>query len=208
MYLEEFLNKTRCKWPWVLATSGAWARPHPVQGHFQESYCCSELSLWPVCSVPDHHGAKPRKEFRDHRAPAAWDTEHSAESKPEAGAVLFSFWELLPSSGFHEEDRAGHASVLESAPAWNRFSPGASGWSCTVQWVWGCLPLTGPSYSRRRIFSLQVWFPFNYSYLLSLEYNWFLFLGSKITVDGDCSHEVKRCLLLGRKAMTNLDSIY
>ena len=35
----------------------------------------------------------------------------------------------------------------------------------------------------------------------------FLFLGSKITADGDCSHEMKRCLLLGRKAMTNLDSI-
>ena len=35
----------------------------------------------------------------------------------------------------------------------------------------------------------------------------FLFLGSKITVDGDCSHEIKRPLLLGRKAMTNLDSI-
>ena len=35
----------------------------------------------------------------------------------------------------------------------------------------------------------------------------FIFLGSKITVDGDCSHEVKRCLLLGRKSMTNLDSI-
>ena len=35
----------------------------------------------------------------------------------------------------------------------------------------------------------------------------FLFLGSKSTVDGDCSHEIKRCLLLGRKAMTNLDSI-
>ena len=35
----------------------------------------------------------------------------------------------------------------------------------------------------------------------------FLFLGSKITVDGDCSHEIKRCLFLGRKAMTNLDSI-
>ena len=33
------------------------------------------------------------------------------------------------------------------------------------------------------------------------------FLGSKITVDGDCSHEIKRCLLLGRKVMTNLDSI-
>ena len=35
----------------------------------------------------------------------------------------------------------------------------------------------------------------------------FIFLGSKITVDGDCSHEIKRHLLLGRKAMTNLDSI-
>ena len=35
----------------------------------------------------------------------------------------------------------------------------------------------------------------------------FIFLGSKITADGDCSHEIKRCLLLGRKAMTNLDSI-
>ena len=35
----------------------------------------------------------------------------------------------------------------------------------------------------------------------------FIFLGSKITVDGDCSHEIKRCLLLGRKAMTKLDSI-
>ena len=35
----------------------------------------------------------------------------------------------------------------------------------------------------------------------------FIFLGSKITADGDCSHEIKRCLLLQRKAMTNLDSI-
>ena len=35
----------------------------------------------------------------------------------------------------------------------------------------------------------------------------FFFLGSKITADGDCSHEIKRCLLLGRKAMTDLDSI-
>ena len=35
----------------------------------------------------------------------------------------------------------------------------------------------------------------------------FIFLGSKIIVDGDCSHEVKRCLLLGRKAMTNLDRV-
>ena len=36
---------------------------------------------------------------------------------------------------------------------------------------------------------------------------YFIFLGSKITADGDCSHEIKRCLLLERKAMTNLDSI-
>ena len=35
----------------------------------------------------------------------------------------------------------------------------------------------------------------------------FIFLGSKITADGDCSHEIRRCLLLGRKVMTNLDSI-
>ena len=35
-----------------------------------------------------------------------------------------------------------------------------------------------------------------------------IFLGSKITVDGDCSLEIKRCLLLGRKAMTNLDSVF
>ena len=37
--------------------------------------------------------------------------------------------------------------------------------------------------------------------------NDFIFLGSKITADGDCSHEIKRCFLLGRKAMKNLDSI-
>ena len=36
----------------------------------------------------------------------------------------------------------------------------------------------------------------------------FIFLGSKITVDVDCSLEIKRCLLLGRKAMTNLDSVF
>ena len=35
----------------------------------------------------------------------------------------------------------------------------------------------------------------------------FVFLGSKVTADGDCSHEIERCLLLGRKVMTNLDSI-
>ena len=36
----------------------------------------------------------------------------------------------------------------------------------------------------------------------------FIFWGSKVTVGGDCSHEIKRCLLLGRKVMTNLDSIF
>ena len=36
----------------------------------------------------------------------------------------------------------------------------------------------------------------------------FIFLGSKITVDGDCSYEIKRCLFIGRKAITNLDSIF
>ena len=36
----------------------------------------------------------------------------------------------------------------------------------------------------------------------------FNFLGSKITADGDCSHEIKRCLLLGRKAVTNLESVF
>ena len=36
----------------------------------------------------------------------------------------------------------------------------------------------------------------------------FIFLGSKITADGDCSHEIKRCLLRGKKVMTNLDSIF
>ena len=36
----------------------------------------------------------------------------------------------------------------------------------------------------------------------------FIFWGSKITADGDCSHEIKRCLLLGRKVMTNLDSMW
>ena len=36
----------------------------------------------------------------------------------------------------------------------------------------------------------------------------FIFLGSKIAADGDCSHEIKRCLLIGRKVMTNLDSIF
>ena len=48
--------------------------------------------------------------------------------------------------------------------------------------------------------------------ITSLEIDWetvsdFIFWGSKITADGDCSHEIKRCLLLGRKVMANLDSI-
>ena len=51
--------------------------------------------------------------------------------------------------------------------------------------------------------------------IISLQIDWetmatvtdFISLGSKITADGDCSHEIKRCLLLGRKVMTNLDSI-
>ena len=48
--------------------------------------------------------------------------------------------------------------------------------------------------------------------ITSWEIDWetvsdFIFLGSKITVDGECRHEIKRCLLPGRKAMTNLDSI-
>ena len=48
--------------------------------------------------------------------------------------------------------------------------------------------------------------------ITSWEIDWktvsdFIFWGSKITADGDCSHEIKRCLLLGRKVMTNLDSI-
>ena len=47
----------------------------------------------------------------------------------------------------------------------------------------------------------------NIHHLMDISVTDFLFLGSKITADGDCSHETKRCLLLGRKAMTNLDSI-
>ena len=43
---------------------------------------------------------------------------------------------------------------------------------------------------------------------IALNYSDFIFWGSKITADGDCSHEIKRHLLLGRKVMTNLDSIF
>jgi len=227
---------------WGLSTS----RQHPVQGHFQKSYCCSELSLWPVCSVLDHHGEKPRKEFRDHRATAAWDTEHSAGSvplllsKPEAGAIFFSFWEFLPSSGFHEEDRAGHASVLESAPSWNCVSPGASRWSAWFSGSgsashWQALPIPGEEFSLHRCGLPLIFLFCCFWNIIALQFlcvlvsavqchdhmitSWqigekveavedFLFLDSKVTVDGDCSHEVKRCLLLGRKAMTDLDSIF
>ena len=42
----------------------------------------------------------------------------------------------------------------------------------------------------------------------TVEVSDFIFLGSKITTNGDCSHEIKRCLLLGRKVTTNLDSIF
>ena len=45
-------------------------------------------------------------------------------------------------------------------------------------------------------------------YFVWYEYHYFIFLGSQITADGDCSHEIKRHLLLGRKVLTNLDSIY
>ena len=50
---------------------------------------------------------------------------------------------------------------------------------------------------------------YSYIYILSglIQSVRLYFLGSKITADGDCSHEIKRCLLLGRKVMTNLDSI-
>ena len=46
-----------------------------------------------------------------------------------------------------------------------------------------------------------------YIYIYMYTVSNFIFLGSKITADGDCNHEIKRCLLLGRKVMTNLDSI-
>ena len=63
--------------------------------------------------------------------------------------------------------------------------------------------------------SLTLLYPFPpklEKYRLAVDFEWkvsdFIFLGSKITADGDCSHEIKRCLLLGRKVMTNLDSIF
>ena len=51
----------------------------------------------------------------------------------------------------------------------------------------------------------SVYCPLNFAVETVSDY---IFLGSKITADGDCSHEIKRCLLLGRKVMTNLDSIF
>ena len=61
------------------------------------------------------------------------------------------------------------------------------------------------TYSDRRFVCSQV-FMCRTSVLLRYLAD-FIFLGSKITADGDCSHEIKRCLLLGRKVLTNLDSI-
>ena len=70
------------------------------------------------------------------------------------------------------------------------------------------------------LFSFAFCFSSFHNYLLGLLTSWeidgetvetvldFIFGGSKITADGDCSHEIKRCLLLGRKVMTNLDSIF
>ena len=55
--------------------------------------------------------------------------------------------------------------------------------------------------------SLLFWFVFLYGETVETVSD-FIFLGSKITADGDCSHEITRCLLLGRKVMTNLDSIF
>ena len=54
--------------------------------------------------------------------------------------------------------------------------------------------------------TMNLWIFSNFK-LTNAKKIYFIFLGSKITADGDCSHEIKRCLLLGRKVMTNLDSI-
>ena len=51
-------------------------------------------------------------------------------------------------------------------------------------------------------------FPMRFFFLVQIFFMSFIFWGSKITADGDCSHEIKRHLLLGRKIMTNLDSIF
>ena len=51
-------------------------------------------------------------------------------------------------------------------------------------------------------------FPMRFFFLVQIFFMSFIFWGSKITADGDCSHEIKRHLLLGRKFMTNLDSIF
>ena len=59
-------------------------------------------------------------------------------------------------------------------------------------------------------FVLPVFFFFNYLFLIGEKMETvtdFIFLGSKVTVDSDCSHEIERCLLLGRKSMTNLERV-
>ena len=61
--------------------------------------------------------------------------------------------------------------------------------------------------SFKKIILLFLLFIFTFWPCYTACFLFFIFLGSKITADGDCSHETKRCLLLGRKAMTNLDSI-
>ena len=58
------------------------------------------------------------------------------------------------------------------------------------------------------LFSILVSSEYMTSSVISESYGRLYFLGSKITADGDCSHEIKRCLLLGRKVMANLDSIF
>ena len=62
--------------------------------------------------------------------------------------------------------------------------------------------LISPCYSLELCIQMLIFFLFSFAFRFSS------FLGSKITEDGDCSHEIKRRLLLGRKVMTNLDSIF
>ena len=82
------------------------------------------------------------------------------------------------------------------------------------------MPIESVISSYHLIFPVCLWNSPHSSILLitlsNLEYSWqidgetvadFIFLGSNITADGDCSHEIKECLVLGRKVMTNLDSI-
>ena len=69
--------------------------------------------------------------------------------------------------------------------------------SCLLHWPVDSLPLEGPGKPSQK----------SYIHVHTVSSPTF-FLGSKITADGDCSHEIKRHLLLGRKVMTNLDSIF